>query len=111
MESADDFTPPEGSLPSFHSDPETFPIGIRRPTTSKDRSPDGSARRRLIWYEPILSRLQRTTHKVVGARGATGTWNVELVHLQALGLSASNTINIHTLEFPGSSDKYQRVDN
>lgn len=47
---------------------------------------------------------------LVGARVATGTWNINLTDLTALGLPASGTLNIHTYRFDGSSNHFQKYD-
>lgn len=47
---------------------------------------------------------------LVGARVATGTWNINLTDLTALGLPASGTLNIHTYRFDGSSNHFQEYD-
>lgn len=47
---------------------------------------------------------------LVGTRIATGTWNINLTNLTALGLPASGTLNIHTYRFDGSSNHFQEYD-
>lgn len=47
---------------------------------------------------------------LVGARVATGTWNINLTNLTAMGLPASGTLKIHTHRFDGSSNHFQEYD-
>ncbi|KAH7021926.1 glycoside hydrolase superfamily [Ilyonectria destructans] len=47
---------------------------------------------------------------LVGSRVATGTFNIELSQLSAVGLPTSGTLQIHTYGFPGSDDHYAELD-
>jgi hypothetical protein len=48
---------------------------------------------------------------LVGVRSSTGTWNLQLNDLSALGLPTSGTLKVQTWGFPVASDvHYGRVD-
>ncbi|KAH7171002.1 glycoside hydrolase superfamily, partial [Dactylonectria macrodidyma] len=47
---------------------------------------------------------------LVGSRGVTGTFNIQLQKLSALGLPSNGTLQIQTYGFPGTTDRYARED-
>ncbi|KAL1874420.1 hypothetical protein VTK73DRAFT_297 [Phialemonium thermophilum] len=51
-----------------------------------------------------------TVRLLVGSRAATGTFNVQLENLSAVGLPESGTLNVHTWGFPSTDDHYARLD-
>lgn len=51
-----------------------------------------------------------TVRLLVGSRVATGTFNIQLQNLAAVGLPQSGTLNIHTWGFTSSGDHYARLD-
>jgi hypothetical protein len=51
---------------------------------------------------------QKTVRLLVGSRITTGTFNIGLRALQAIGFPASGTLNIHTWAFRGSSNHFQQ---